>query len=1029
MKIFENKSVFKKLIIVLLTVLILSFVMPNIVRAGDDDGVGGKLLDPLMSLFVGIGDGAISLLQKIVFDIDTTIIEVNTSISGLQKFLAIAVGIAVIVGGVIAIVSSVVTGGMSLAVIGAVVKVVEAGLIAGFVTYAASGYIANAALPEDFVLPEISISPYEIFSDKIALLDVDFFNPRGENEEIQKEVTEKTVLGVFSSIDHLNVGLRSRGLEKRAENADFEPATSYNSRPINEVTFTENNIKYQIKKTAETTVGSNYAGASTTYKYTLYKYETVTETKTVYSSSAYNLRPVISKWYTILRNISLVALLSVLVYTGIRIVISSTASDKSKYKQMLMDWIIAICLLFLMHYIMSFSNMLVKKVTEIVDSTKVVTEQNKPEDIKNDDFKDEAVGREGVYLFKIDDTAKVNKAYDVLVKSEASEKNIAESETQFYSMFTYEEGKKVLNWPADNFTEQARMMLQFVDEEEGVNNYAYESIGWKLIYCVLVIYTFVFLLTYLKRVMYMTFLTLMAPLVALTYPIDKMNDGKAQAFDRWLKEYIFNLLIQPLHLLLYMTLIGSAMKFAQQNIIYVIVALGFMTQGEKLLRSFFGFEKAHTPGILGGPAGAAIMMGGISKLLGGAGKRDGKGGKGGNGSDGSSGEDKGRNFRENLNTSELYAASDDNRPEENTDNERTTDHAGIDSNNNESQYDDESWDYYTGMANNNESQYDDESWDHYMSMADDNENSYDDGSWDNYIGMEDNNNDTIENQNVEDLDNDSVNLEDDIEEPVEDYSNNAGKWESFKANLKDKKDRSIRGFANIGDRLILKAENEQPLRKLARVGTGALAAAAIIPAAGMAAIVDGEGLGKSSQIIGGAALAGYKAGAGIPSDVMEQKAEAEANMEAFKEGYYGQEEYRKQKIKENVEKMQKDIKLRQELVRRLESEEAADKAINEIAPACVEVGLGKANEIATVSKLMESGQSMDRALMLTKTVKKYGQDTTSLGNEASEDLDKTIMKQVRRNSASNVSEEQIRKHTADLRKDYDTASKIFYQKL
>ena len=38
----------------------------------------------------------------------------------------------------------------------------------------------------------------------------------------------------------------------------------------------------------------------------------------------------------------------------------------------------------------------------------------------------------------------------------------------------------------------------------------------------------------------MAFLTLIAPLVALTYPIDKMNDGQAQAFNRWMKEYIFN---------------------------------------------------------------------------------------------------------------------------------------------------------------------------------------------------------------------------------------------------------------------------------------------------------------------------------------------------------------------------------------------------------------------------------------------------------------------------------------------------------
>ena len=47
------------------------------------------------------------------------------------------------------------------------------------------------------------------------------------------------------------------------------------------------------------------------------------------------------------------------------------------------------------------------------------------------------------------------------------------------------------------------------------------------------------------------------------------------------------------------------MDFASQNILYVVVALGFMIPAEKLLRKFFGFNKADTPGLLAGPAGAA----------------------------------------------------------------------------------------------------------------------------------------------------------------------------------------------------------------------------------------------------------------------------------------------------------------------------------------------------------------------------------------------------------------------------------------
>ena len=65
------------------------------------------------------------------------------------------------------------------------------------------------------------------------------------------------------------------------------------------------------------------------------------------------VRKVVASWYVTLRNIAIVGLLSVLIYIGIRIIISSTSQDRAKYKQRLMDWIIAFCLLFFMHYIMA----------------------------------------------------------------------------------------------------------------------------------------------------------------------------------------------------------------------------------------------------------------------------------------------------------------------------------------------------------------------------------------------------------------------------------------------------------------------------------------------------------------------------------------------------------------------------------------------------------------------------------------------------------------------------------------------------
>ena len=54
--------------------------------------------------------------------------------------------------------------------------------------------------------------------------------------------------------------------------------------------------------------------------------------------------------------------------------------------------------------------------------------------------------------------------------------------------------------------------------------------GSVVCYLALVIYTCIFTVQYLKRVVYMAFLTMIAPLIALTYPLDKIKDGKGVAF-------------------------------------------------------------------------------------------------------------------------------------------------------------------------------------------------------------------------------------------------------------------------------------------------------------------------------------------------------------------------------------------------------------------------------------------------------------------------------------------------------------------
>ena len=263
------------------------------------------------------------------------------------------------------------------------------------------------------------------------------------------------------------------------------------------------------------------------------------------------LRDTVATWYVALRNIAIVGLLSALLYIGIRIVISSSAGDKAKYKQFFVDWVVALCLIFFLHYIMAFTMTMSETVTDVL-------------------------------------------AGDRTNQGRIKEVNIRLTETDGTTTFK-DAGTEVCF--SSNFTGVARMKA---DYQGGTL-----KIGYSILYIGLTVYTVYFAFVYLKRLLMLAFFTMIAPLVALTYPLDKIRDGKAQAFNYWFKEYMFYALLQPMHMLLYTVFVSSALSVAANNLLYAIVALAFIVPAEKIVKQMFGI-KGNTESTLGGFAGGAL---------------------------------------------------------------------------------------------------------------------------------------------------------------------------------------------------------------------------------------------------------------------------------------------------------------------------------------------------------------------------------------------------------------------------------------
>ena len=316
---------------------------------------------------------------------------------------------------------------------------------------------------------------------------------------------------------------------------------------------------------------------------------------------SYQISDFVMSVYNALRIIAAVGMMTVLVYIGIRILISATSPKKAKYKQMLGDWLVGMVLLFTMHFIMYFANVFVDELSKFLTSINPCLYTQIIEDEKGKIV--EALGKAG---------------YNVVERGDAGAAGSTLSEGDI-------NGKVVYTYTAPNKDGDIKTYVEWNTNLMGalrvrLNYNAYgdtsEYIGYTVMFLVMVLYTIIFLWTYIKRLIYIAFLTLIAPLVALTYPIDKVNDGKAQGFNYWFKEYIFNLLLQPLHLLIYTLLIGGAITFAAQNMIYGLVVLGFVASAEKIIRRMFNFQKSDTPGVFSGARGATLAMSGMKWLLG-----------------------------------------------------------------------------------------------------------------------------------------------------------------------------------------------------------------------------------------------------------------------------------------------------------------------------------------------------------------------------------------------------------------------------
>lgn len=228
-----------------------------------------------------------------------------------------------------------------------------------------------------------------------------------------------------------------------------------------------------------------------------------------------NLKESTAKWFYICRLLAIMINLCVLIYVGIRMAISTVATEEARYKKMLISWAESMVILFFLQYIMTFAIQLGNIVLNII--------YNLREGLNSESF-------EEVIMAKI---------------------------------------------------------FRFLSESSGMQTFMYSVFFWFL-----VLMQAKFFLTYLKRVLSVMFLTIISPFITVTFPIDKMGDNKAQAFDTWMKEYIINISLQPIHAAIYLVFVFTAGEIAATAPFVAMVFLLVLGRLEKIVRDVFGITNA-----------------------------------------------------------------------------------------------------------------------------------------------------------------------------------------------------------------------------------------------------------------------------------------------------------------------------------------------------------------------------------------------------------------------------------------------------
>ena len=283
---------------------------------------------------------------------------------------------------------------------------------------------------------------------------------------------------------------------------------------------------------------------------------------------------VVTPWYNFFRQIATIVYMMTLLVIGIKIMFSSTADQKAKFKDTLTSWVVGVAILtmfpYVMKYVVTINNTMVQSIHDYANSSDATCANPKILNVTT------------------------KEAFKMFGKSSFVENMLSE------------------NPPGGSSIDAASIR----DSMMRVRLYAQykKKVILAAVYFIMIGQMIVILFMYYKRAFMIAFLITLFPLVAMTYVLDKMGDKKAQSFEIWFKEFTVNVIVQLFHAVVYAVVVGLGVEKYMTDDgswLFMIISILFLFEGEKILRGIFNVKGAANS--VGDLAATGLAVYGVAK--------------------------------------------------------------------------------------------------------------------------------------------------------------------------------------------------------------------------------------------------------------------------------------------------------------------------------------------------------------------------------------------------------------------------------